>query len=248
MSRIAIVLCDDLGRRISSEFASYETLYEEFLSLAAPEECHFSVFRAHNGELPHNLSEFDAILMGGSRASVYEQHEWIPPLLDMIQTAIQSKVTTLGICFGHQAIAAALGAEVAPSINGWNLATQTYECRGLEGSPDVEQLHLIAFHQDQVHTIPDGTSCYLTSTGCEIAGLAGENIFTMQPHPEFTPEVTSAILNASRGDRFSETVIDDAIARLDSTLSATRASQLFWSAIQTEGKSSSPVAVTATTE
>ncbi|MGA0036444.1 MAG: hypothetical protein ACO3HT_09985 [Ilumatobacteraceae bacterium] len=231
MFRIAIVLCDDLGRRISSEFASYETLYKEFLSLAAPEECHFSVFRAHHGELPRNVSEFDAILMGGSRSGVYEQHEWIPPLLDMIRTAVHSKVTTLGICFGHQAI-----------------ATQTYECRGLGGSPDVEQLHLIAFHQDQVHTIPDGTSCYLTSTGCEIAGLAGENIFTMQPHPEFTPEVTSAILNASRGDRFSESVIDDAIARLDVALSATRASQLFWSAIQTEGKSSSPVAVTATTE
>ena len=248
MSRIAIVLCDDLGRRISSEFASYETLYEEFLSLAAPGECHFSVFRAHDGELPRNVLEFDAMLIGGSRAGVYEPHEWIPPLLHMIRTAIQSKVTTLGICFGHQAIAAALGAEVAPSSNGWNLATQTYECRDLGGSPDVEQLRLIAFHQDQVHTVPEGTSCYLTSAGCEIAGLVGENIFTMQPHPEFTPDVTSAILNASRGDRFFESVIDDAIARLDAPLSATRASQLFWSAIQANAKNSSPVAVTATTE
>lgn len=248
MSRIAIVLCDDLGRRISSEFATYEALYADFLTLAAPGECEFSVFRAHDGELPHNISEFDAVLVGGSRAGVYEPHEWIPPLLNMIRTAIQNKVTTLGICFGHQAIAAALGAEVAPSINGWNLATQTYECRGLGGSPNVEQLSLIAFHQDQVHTVPEGTSRYLTSAGCAIAGLVGENIFTMQPHPEFTPDVTSAILNASRGDRFSESEIDDAIARLESTLSATRASELCWLAIQAKGKNTSPVAVTSTTE
>ncbi len=231
MNRAAIVLCDDLGRRISSQYATYETLYADFLRLGSSNDLDIEIFRAHEGNLPGDVSSFDAIIIGGSRAGVYEPHEWIPPLLSMIRRSIDHQVATWGICFGHQAIAAALGAEVAKSSRGWNLAAQEYEFCNSTTPLATDPLRLIAFHQDQVQSIPAGTSCYLTSSGCEIAGLTGDNLMTMQPHPEFTPQVTRAILEASRGSVIADSDIDDALTRLDGAFSSTTASELFWSSV-----------------
>ena len=231
MNRVAIVLCDDLGRRISSQYATYETLYADFLRLGSGNDLDIEIFRAHEGNLPGDIWSFDAMIIGGSRAGVYEPHEWIPPLLSMIRTSIDHQVATWGICFGHQAIAAALGAEVAKSSDGWNLAAQTYEFRKNASELATDPLRLIAFHQDQVQSVPEGTSCYLTSTGCEVAGLIGDNLMTMQPHPEFTPEVTTAILEASRGSVIPDSDIDDALTRLGGRFSSVSASELFWSSV-----------------
>lgn len=231
MLRLAIILCDDLGRRISSTFTSYGSLYADFLKLGAQDDVEFEFFRAHEGELPAQIAGFDALVIGGSRAGVYETHQWIPPLIDMARTAIDNHVTTTGICFGHQLISKALGAEVRPARGGWNLAAQNYQLSATSLTDAGEQMRLIAFHQDQVQDIPEGTTAYLTSEGCEIAGLIADNILTMQPHPEFTPEVTAAILSASRGGPISESNIDDALGRLDGEFSGRQASQLFWSAI-----------------
>lgn len=232
MFRLAIVLCDDLGRRISSTFSPYETLYTDFIKLGAEDSIEFNVFRAHKGELPDDIAAFDALLIGGSRAGVYEAHDWMSPLINMVRTSLDHHVTATGICFGHQVIAAALGAEVAPSRNGWNLAAQNYESLDTDFGPAGEQMRLIAFHHDQVQSVPDGTTCYLTSPRCDIAGLVADHVLTMQPHPEFTPEVTSAILNASRGSSIPESDIDDALTCLDGEFSAMQASQLFWSAFR----------------
>jgi len=231
VNRVAIVLCDDLGRRISSQYATYETLYADFLRLGSGNDLDIEIFRAHEGNLPGDISSFDAMIIGGSRAGVYEPHEWISPLLSMIRTSIDHQVATWGICFGHQAIAAALGAEVAKSSDGWNLAAQTYEFCESTSALAADPLRLIAFHQDQVQSVPEGTSCYLTSTGCEVAGLIGDNLMTMQPHPEFTPEVTTAILEASRGSVIPDSDIDDALTRLDGTFTSATASELFWSSV-----------------
>ena len=222
------MLCDDLGRRISTQYAPYETLYAEFLNLAAPDVLETSVFRAHIGDLPDDVTSFDAVVIGGSRASVYEPHDWIPPLLSVVRSSLESDMSTWGICFGHQVVAAAMGADVGPSTTGWNLAAQNYEILSGPYADSTDPLRLLAFHQDQVHTVPPGTQCYLTSPGCAIAGLSGDNVFTMQPHPEFTPQVIAAILAASRGGPISDRDIDDALLRIDGSFSSHRASELFW--------------------
>lgn len=232
VTRVAIVLCGDLDRQISSQYAPYETLYADFLHLGTTNDLELETFRAHEGDLPKDIGSFDAMIIGGSPAGVYEPHEWIPPLLSTIRESLQLQVATWGICFGHQAIAAALGAEVSKSPRGWNLAVREYEFCGSRAPRSADQLRLIAFHQDQVRSVPEGTSCYLTSPGCEIAGLVGDNLMTMQPHPEFTPHITSELLEASRGSRISESEIDDALTRLDGPLSSEIASELFWSSVR----------------
>ena len=217
-----MLLCDDLGSRIAQIEGNYTELYASLLSSGDPagEPVEMIPFRAHDGELPglSDLKANDALMISGSTAGVYESHEWLSPLFDTVRRAIDSQIPTIGVCFGHQVVAKALGAEVGPFSGGWNLAGIDYQFES--ASPrdnNADGVRLIAFHRDQVSTVPDGTRRYLTAERCEIAGLVGESVLTIQPHPEFSPAVAESILGSGRGRRFSDHDVDDALTRLSGT-------------------------------
>jgi GMP synthase-like glutamine amidotransferase len=60
-------------------------------------------------EYPLNPLLYDAFLLTGSRHSVYEELEWIVKLKQFIRNIDPLPVKVIGICFGHQIIAEALG-------------------------------------------------------------------------------------------------------------------------------------------
>ena len=214
-----MLLCDDLGARIAGVEGEYTDLYRALLASGDPdgEAVEMIAFRAHDGHLPAtaDLRSFDGVMISGSKAGVYEDHAWLPGLFDTVRSAIDAQVPTIGVCFGHQVVAAALGAEVAPFAGGWNLAGVDY--RFVEPRPagiDGTEVRLIAFHRDQVRDVPNGTRRYLTSDRCEIAGLVGDSVLTIQPHPEFSPAVADSILRSGLGRRFDEAEVNEALERL----------------------------------
>ncbi len=222
MPTAAIILCDDLGHRLSDEHGAYEELYERLInpSFAAVTPFDIEVYRAHEGELPVDLGRLDLIVVGGSRAGVYEDHPWIQPLLSFIRSAHTARVNLVGICFGHQAVAAALGAKVTPFEGGWNLARHEYRVDASAfGLSAGDVLGLNAFHRDQVREVPTGTEVFLSSDRCAIAGLVGEHLLTFQPHPEFSASLTESLLAAGEGIRFADEELADARARLKGDLS-----------------------------
>jgi GMP synthase-like glutamine amidotransferase len=234
-----MLLCDDLGPRIDAIGGEYTDLYRRLVESADPDGDRVDMvpFRAHDGIVPtaHDLASFDAVMIGGSKAGVYEDHPWLQPLFAAVRTAIDSHIPTIGICFGHQVVATALGASVTPFEGGWNLSGVDY--RFVDASHQHESevrdsIRLIAFHQDQVREVPVGTRRFLTADRCEIAGLVGDAILTMQPHPEFSSEVARAILESGRGRRFSDAEIDDALSRVDRPLDADVAARLIRSVIE----------------
>ena len=66
-----------------------------------------------DGVFPEDLSVFDGVMITGSPASVLEPEPWMATLQDQICTAYQLHIPLFGACFGHQAIALALGGQVA---------------------------------------------------------------------------------------------------------------------------------------
>ena len=72
---------------------------------------------------------------------------FIPPLEDFIRDAYAADVPLVGICFGHQIIAQALGGKVEKFKDGWAVGRTTYDWQG-------EDVALNAWHQDQVVTRP----------------------------------------------------------------------------------------------
>ena len=106
----------------------------------------------------------DGWLISGSKHGAYEDHAFIPPLEDLIREIADQGLPLVGVCFGHQIIAQALGGKVEKFDAGWAVGRQTYEIDG-------DEYQLNAWHQDQVTRLPESATRVGTSAFCENAML-----------------------------------------------------------------------------
>ncbi|KPP85063.1 MAG: GMP synthase (glutamine-hydrolysing) [Rhodobacteraceae bacterium HLUCCA08] len=173
-----------------------------FTALLAGQGFDFAVWNVVDGELPDDPRAADGWLITGSKHGAYEDHPWIPPLEALIRDAYAAGVPLVGICFGHQIIAQALGGRVIKFPGGWMVGRQVYDWQG-------EAVPLNAWHQDQVVARPEGAESIAANAVCENAALVyGRRAFTVQAHPEFDARMIEGLI-AHRG----ETVPDDLIAK-----------------------------------
>ena len=182
-----------------------------FAAMLGPE---FEVqsFDVTTGEFP-DPAEHDAVLITGSPAGVYEDLDWLPGLFDFIRAAKDRKM--VGVCFGHQAMAEALGGHVEKSDKGWGAGLHRYTITRPEPWIDgAREIAAPASHQDQVVVQPPHTEITVSSDFTPYAGLAWTDrpAISFQFHPEFTPEFAKALI-AERYDRVPSP--DAAIASLD---------------------------------
>jgi len=149
----------------------------------------FETYAVVDQEFPESPHAADGWLITGSKHGAYEDHPWIPPLEELIRAIHAANLPMVGICFGHQIIAQALGGKVAKHPDGWRVGATQYE---IEGSP----LTLNAWHQDQVIEAPDGAEIIGRAEGCDIAAMRiGERIYTVQPHPEYGAAFMQGLLD-----------------------------------------------------
>lgn len=172
-------------------------------------------FDVQAGELP-DPAAFDGAVITGSSAGVYEDHAWLPPLFDWIRAA-KGRTRLVGVCFGHQAMAQALGGEVRKSDKGWGVGLHRYDV--LSGEPWMVPPHrsvaVPASHQDQVQTLPPGARVMMASAFTPFGGLAwGDDAVSMQFHPEFTPAYAADLAEGRRG-RIDPVVVDRALETLE---------------------------------
>ena len=164
----------------------------------------------------------DPVLLMGSPYGVYDETLWMDPLRTFIQTRADSKRPMVGICFGHQILADALGGRVEKSNKGWGVGRHVYQVLG-EGGPlmatpnDTRAFALNVSHQDQVITPPPGAATIAASAFCEHAALLYENapILSFQGHPEFADDYAAALYTHRRGTTIPADLVDAALASLD---------------------------------
>lgn len=171
-------------------------------------------FAVTTGEFPAAAEDQDAYLITGSPAGVYEDHPWIPPLIGFLRSA-RGKAGLVGICFGHQIMAAAFGGHVVKSAKGWGIGLQSYDVvHRLPWMDGAERISVPASHQDQVVVQPPGTRILAASAFTPLAALAygDQPAISFQFHPEFTPDFARALIDRRR-DRFSDA--EAAAATLD---------------------------------
>jgi GMP synthase-like glutamine amidotransferase len=145
------------------------------------------------------VTECDGWLCGPSRSSAYDDLPWRPDAEALLREIIATEVPYVGICFGHQLLAQALGARVEAAADGWQVGARDYELVQHTAWMDAprEQVTLIASHQDQVVELPDDATLLAQGAdgGCPIAGFTfGARAWTLQPHPEFVPPLADHLL------------------------------------------------------
>jgi GMP synthase (glutamine-hydrolysing) len=152
---------------------------EMFTKLLDGHDFDFQIWSVVDGILPEGVDEADGWLITGSKHGAYEDHDWIPPLENFIRETYADERPMIGVCFGHQVIAQALGGKVEKFTGGWSIGRTEYDMDG-------DKLALNAWHQDQVVELPEGAKVVASSDFCPYAALAYDNrIWTVQPHPEF---------------------------------------------------------------
>ena len=175
-------------------------MFRELLSSVDP-DLEFVVYDVEHGEYPEDPDDVDAYLMTGSKSSVYEDKAWIHTLSDFVRELHERRKKLVGICFGHQMVAHALGGRTEKSTKGWGVGAHDALFHRLPAWHDGEdpEFVLLVSHQDQVvHPAPD-TEVLAGSEFCENAVCQiGEHILTLQGHPEFVKAYSKNLLNIRR--------------------------------------------------
>ncbi len=157
------------------------------------------------------LDAVDALLLTGSRHDADGTDGWIVRLADLLLEAHERAVPAVGICFGHQLIAHALGGRIARAAIGWGIGV--HEARLTEAGRQVwsapTRFSLIHSHQDQVVEPPPGGRVLAASAHAPIAALQVGSLLGFQAHPEFTPGYAQALMDR-RADRIPQPLRDEA--------------------------------------
>jgi GMP synthase-like glutamine amidotransferase len=166
---------------------SYPQMFEEMIR-AADGSVAFNTVSIPAGDPLPDAGGLTAILITGSSAGVYDAFDWIEPLESFVRAAHGAKLPMVGVCFGHQLIAQALGGTVRKSEKGWGLGRHLYDVAPGNGIVEGTRIALAASHQDQVIIPPPGAKTILSSDFTEHAALLypGGTTLSVQPHPEFS--------------------------------------------------------------
>lgn len=153
----------------------------------------------------------DGYLITGSRHDAVDGQPWILALGELVRAAHAAAVPTVGICFGHQLMAHALGGHVDRAGVGWGVGvhTATLTPAGLRHLGHPGRFDLLLSHQDQVLELPPGAELLATSDHAPVAAFRSGSLLGFQGHPEFSPAYLAALL-ASRTDRIPAPVLDTA--------------------------------------
>ncbi|MDS0259999.1 type 1 glutamine amidotransferase [Haloarcula sp. S1CR25-12] len=143
-------------------------------------------------ELPDSFA-FDGCLVTGSRASVYWDEPWIADLESWVGDAIDEGLPFLGVCFGHQLLAHALGGSVEP-MDDYEIGYRTVEHDGanplLSGVDDT--FTVFTTHSDHVAELPPGATQF-AQNDYGVHGFRKEDVFAVQFHPEYDPETAADV-------------------------------------------------------
>ena len=213
--RIGILQTDSVRDEFRSRHGDYPDMFRQVLSAAAQAEdgagIEFVDYDVQHGVYPERLDDCDGYLITGSRESVYDDLPWIAGLEDFVLRLHAERRKLVGICFGHQLVAQALGGETRAADVGWAVGVH---CSRLTAPlPWTRQLadefSILSSHKDQVTRLPEGARLLATNDHCPFAAFSvGDHILKFQGRPGFSKPSAEALM------RFREAMLgEDVFAR-----------------------------------
>jgi len=214
--KVGILKTDAVKPDLAAEFGEYPDMFANVL-LAVEPDLILVTYEVVDGEYPADLDEVDAYIITGSKLSVYDDVPRVRQLKGFVVQLHDANKKLIGICFGHQMVAEALGGKTLPADSGWCVGVHAIEPTedaaryGLSSST----IRLRSNHRDQVATLPTGGKLLASTKACPIASIGlDDHILTFQGHPEFSEGYARALLNMRR-DILGEELYQTAIRSLE---------------------------------
>lgn len=206
--KLAILETGAPPTQLQARFGTYPQMFDQLLGGTNDS------FDVQSLQFPEQAEDYDAYLITGSSAGVYEDLPWIAPTMEFLRSA-KGRAKLVGVCFGHQLMAETFGGKVIKSPKGWGIGLHQYDVVNREPWMDgAGPVFAPASHQDQVVEQPPETEVVLASDFTPYAALAwtDQPAISFQFHPEFDPAYASALIEGridARYEReFAEAAID----------------------------------------
>ncbi len=156
------------------------------------------VVDVRNGETLPSSEHLSGVVVSGSHDDVTDHHEWNERVARWLPEVVQQGIPTLGICFGHQLLAYALGGKVADNPRGKEFGTtETFleplaqRDTLLEGFESPLTVHVS--HRQSVVELPPGARLLAANEKDPHHAFAcGDRAWGVQFHPEFDAEIARA--------------------------------------------------------
>ncbi|MFP3979298.1 glutamine amidotransferase [Marinobacter sp. KMM 10035] len=224
--RVAILKTGSTYPAIEEQFGDFDQWFLRGLSPGLD----VTVFNTVAGELPDNPDDWDGVVVTGSPAMVSNREAWSERAAQWLIRVVEKEIPLLGVCYGHQLLAHALGGEVGYHPQGRESGTRNVELLAgakddlLFGSmPNTFSAQLT--HMQSVLSLPPG-AVLLGRNEFEPhqAFRVGKCAWGVQFHPEFSSTVMRAYLGVQTPDLEREGF--DPSAMIDSVTDAPEASGL----------------------
>lgn len=208
---VGLLECDHVGGPLRDIGGDYSDMFRGLLS-GATADLELVPYDVVAGQFPDDPARHPSWLITGSSYSVFDDEPWITRLLDFIRAVHAGGQRLVGVCFGHQAIAAALGGSAARSDRGWGVGVHAMDVVGERDwmQPRQPHIRLVMSHQDEVLTMPPGATVLGQAPCCGIAMFEyGDRMLGIQGHPEYSTAYASALLD-TRVDRIPAELVEAA--------------------------------------
>ncbi|PHS18909.1 MAG: GMP synthase [Kangiella sp.] len=206
--KLGILICDHVNKLLQGEFESYPKMFDDLFS-SVEDNLDVKYYFVIDDQFPKNINECDAYMTSGSQFGANDDLPWIKKLIEFIQTLYHADKPFIGICFGHQLIAKALGGKVEKSTKSWGVGVHTSKIISQKNwmNKDFQEFNLIVSHQDQISQLPTGAEVLASSEFCPYSMIqVGNHFIGLQGHPEFTLKYSESLMEV-RKDRISSAVI-----------------------------------------
>lgn len=202
---IGLLQAGHLPDELQESVGNYDALYSKLLT---DQGFDWSVWPVVDDVFPPDIEAADGWLISGSKYGAYDALPWIAKLEALIREIYAAKKPLVGICFGHQIIAQALGGKVEKFGGGWAVGRHAYDWNG-------QEVVLNAWHQDQVVETPQGCEVVGRSPFCRYAALVYPGgAFTVQAHPEFDSGIIDQLINVRGKGLVPDVLLHKASAEL----------------------------------
>jgi GMP synthase (glutamine-hydrolysing) len=216
VERVLIVKAGTTIPSVAARRKDFESWIITAMGLA---ERQVTVARVREGEPLPPARDFAAAVVTGSSAMVTDREPWSERTAEWLVSAIEQGTPVLGICYGHQLLAHALGGRVDNNPLGRQIGTLDVTLHDaaehdplFSGFPNT--LHLPVSHRQVVTQLPAGAALLARSERDPHHAFAfGDHAWGVQFHPEFDADIVRGYIDARRDLLAAEGLDPDQLLR-----------------------------------